>query len=89
LDQNYPNPFNPSTTIKYALPERSNVKIDVFNIIGQMVAQLVNSEQEAGYRFVVWNATVSTGIYFYRIEAVSTNHPDKKFKDVKKMLMMK
>jgi hypothetical protein len=89
LDQNYPNPFNPSTTIKYALPERSNVKIDVFNIIGQMVAQLVNSEQEAGYRFIVWNANVSTGIYFYRLEAVSSTHPDKKFKDVKKMLLMK
>ena len=89
LDQNYPNPFNPSTTIKYALPERSIVKIEIFNILGQTVAQLVQSEQEAGYRSVVWMANVSTGIYFYRIDAVSANHPEKKFMNVKKMLLMK
>src|SRR5208283_2834752 len=71
LSQNYPNPFNPSTMIRYALPYPSTVRIEVFNVLGQLIANLVNGEQAAGYRAVVWNASVPSGIYFYRIEAVS------------------
>jgi hypothetical protein len=89
LHQNYPNPFNPSTTIRYVLPTRSRVKIEIYNILGQMIARLANSEQDAGYRSVVWNANVSTGIYFYRIEAIAANDPSKHYMDVKKMLLMK
>ena len=72
LAQNYPNPFNPSTTIRVALPEASNVKLTVYNILGQEVAQLINGFRNAGTYNVVWNAQeVSTGIYVYRLEAGS------------------
>jgi hypothetical protein len=77
LSQNYPNPFNPTTTISYALPANAYVKLVVYNILGQKVKTLVDEEQTAGYRQVVWNGqndrggTVGSGIYFYRIQAGS------------------
>ena len=67
LSQNYPNPFNPSTTIRYALPKRSQLKIRIINLLGQVVAELMNTEQAAGYQSIIWNAKVTSGIYFYRI----------------------
>jgi hypothetical protein len=75
LAQNYPNPFNPTTTISYALPTNAFVKLVVYNILGQKVKTLVDEEQTAGFRQVVWNGqndrgeTVGSGIYFYRIQA--------------------
>ena len=89
LSQNFPNPFNPSTMIRYALPYRSTVQIKVFNVLGQLISELVNGEQPAGYREVAWNATVSSGMYFYRIEAISVDHPTLKFTAVRKMLLLK
>ncbi len=89
LLQNYPNPFNPSTTIQYGLPVRSQIKIEVFNMLGQTVKVLTNTVQNAGYHKVEWNAQVSSGIYFYRITAVSLSDPAKSFIDVKKMLLLK
>jgi hypothetical protein len=89
LDQNYPNPFNPSTTINYGLPTASRVRLIVYNILGQIVADIVNTEQAAGWNQVVWNANVASGLYFYRLEAVSTNDQGKRFADVKKMLLLK
>jgi hypothetical protein len=89
LHQNYPNPFNPSTTIQYALPARSIVKLQVFNMLGQLITELVGTEQNAGYQSVVWKANVASGLYFYRIEAIATADPSKRFVDVKKMLMLK
>ena len=66
---NYPNPFNPTTTIRYELPEAGNIKIDVFNLLGQNVAQLVNEYKPAGRYEVSFNATdISSGIYFYTLE---------------------
>lgn len=77
LKQNYPNPFNPTTKIEYSLPEKSQVKIEVFNLLGQKVTTLINTEQSAGKHFVNWNAeSYSSGIYFYKISAgrfVQTN----------------
>ena len=68
LFQNYPNPFNPETTIKYTLPEASKVKIEVFNILGQVVDVLVDCKKDAGYHVIKWNGSdVSSGVYFYRI----------------------
>ena len=89
LEQNYPNPFNPSTTIRYTLPQNSSVKIAVFNTLGQRIADIVDANQSAGSYSVVWNASVSSGIYFYRLEAIGTNGLNQRFVDVKKMVVLK
>jgi hypothetical protein len=79
----YPNPFNASATISYGLPATSNVTLEVFNILGQRVATLVDGQQAAGYYQIIWNAQEqATGMYFYRLKADD-------FSQVKKMLMLK
>ena len=89
LEQNYPNPFNPSTTIRFGVSTRSNVRVTIFNILGQQVTELVNREMNAGYFEQIWDASVASGLYFYRIEAVSVDDPSKRFVDVKKMILLK
>ncbi len=69
LFDNYPNPFNPSTTISFQLPKASSISLNVFNALGQLVATLADERKEAGYYTVKWNANVSSGIYFYRLQA--------------------
>ncbi len=72
LSQNYPNPFNPSTTIAFSLPTASPVKLSVFNVLGQEVAVLANSQFSQGEHTVTFDASsLSSGLYFYRIEAGS------------------
>lgn len=69
LYQNYPNPFNPVTNINFYLPERSYVKITVFNLLGLQVAQLVNESREAGTHTVTFDGSdLAGGIYFYKLE---------------------
>ena len=83
LSQNYPNPFNPSTTIKFSIPKAGNTKLDVFNILGQKVATLIDKELSAGayqYQFDAGNLT--SGIYFYKLE---TND----YTEIKKMMLLK
>jgi len=93
LGQNYPNPFNPVTRINYQLPYSSDVKISIFNILGQEVATLVNSHQEFGYYQVNWNSKnikgkqASSGVYFYRIKAIGDNGTS--FTQTHKMLLLK
>jgi hypothetical protein len=89
LEQNYPNPFNSSTTVQYTLPTRSHVRILVYNILGQIVADLLNEEQADGRNQVVWNANVVSGLYFCRLEAISVSNPSKRFVDAKKMTLLK
>jgi hypothetical protein len=70
LHQNYPNPFNPSTTIEFDLPARSYVSMNVYDVLGRLVATLVNDQQAAGSHRVTWNAGgVSSGVYVYRLQA--------------------
>lgn len=69
LSQNYPNPFNPNTTIKFAIPFGANVKLSVYNILGQQVSELVNEFKSAGTYLVNWNAeNLTSGIYIYRLD---------------------
>jgi hypothetical protein len=70
LHQNYPNPFNPVTTLRYDLPQESDVTLTIYDITGRMVQTLVNELQQAGMKKVIWNASdVSSGVYIYRIQA--------------------
>ncbi len=83
LLNNYPNPFNASTVIEYHLPEASEVKLEVYNLIGEKVATLVDGKQEAGYKSVTWDASsVSSGLYFYRLTCGD-------FSEAKMMMLVK
>jgi hypothetical protein len=83
LYQNYPNPFNPVTQIRYDLPEACEVKLRVFNIIGECVKELVNKTEPAGYYSVLFDAAnLSSGIYIYKLTAG-------KFVSSKKLIILK
>lgn len=70
LSQNYPNPFNVSTVISYRLPDRTDVKLEVYNLLGRTVAILTDGEQQAGEHSAIWNAAeIPSGIYFCRLSA--------------------
>ena len=88
LNQNYPNPFNPETTIQFDIAKESSVKLQVYNIRGQLVKTLVNTRLKPGKHSVVWNGTnenkekVSSGVYLYRVSSDNDNV-------VNKMILMK
>ncbi len=87
LSQNYPNPFNPSTLIKYSLPVESGVRIILTNSIGEVVKEIIPGVQQAGVHELVVNSNnLSSGIYFYTIEAV---FKDGNFRASKKMILIK
>ena len=91
LEQNYPNPFNPSTTIRYSLSSSAQVKLTIYNILGQVVCELANEEQSAGWKEVRWNAKdVASGIYFYKLHAGNLSAGSgQSFVEVKKMLLVR
>ena len=83
ISQNYPNPFNPSTNIKFEIPKSAEVRLTVFNLVGQKVATLVNGVRAAGTYVVTWNASdVTSGVYFYRFESQGVV-------ETKKMMLVK
>nr|NIW49209.1 T9SS type A sorting domain-containing protein [Gammaproteobacteria bacterium]NIX58968.1 T9SS type A sorting domain-containing protein [candidate division Zixibacteria bacterium] len=83
LYQNYPNPFNPATTIRFGLPQTTKVRLEIYNLIGQRVAILVDEEMKAGFHEVKFDGRdMASGMYFYRLKAQD-------FIKTKKMLLMK
>ncbi len=88
LEQNYPNPFNPQTTIGFNMPQRSQVKLIIYNVLGQEITTLIDRTLEAGTHHIIWNGTdqsgrpVASGMYAYRIVAED-------FHAVRKMILMK
>ena len=88
LYSNYPNPFNPVTTLGYELPENGLVNITIYDMLGNVINNLVNANQSSGYKSTQWNATnnegepVSSGVYLYKIQAGE-------FVDTKKMIFLK
>ncbi len=85
LGQNYPNPFNPNTKINFSLPSNSNVKLDIYNIEGKEVAELVNDRRDAGNYEINFDAAkygLSSGMYFYTLSS-------DKFSETKKMILVK
>ena len=92
LSQNYPNPFNPSTTIRFSLPEETQLKINIYNMLGELVETLAQGTYEAGYHQVTFSAiggsasggnaaNLASGMYIYRIESDA-------FVQVKKMILV-
>ncbi len=95
ISQNYPNPFNASTTIKYSLPQDARVQIAVYNLLGQKVKTLADRDVKAGYHFVKWNSRnennkeVSSGMYFYVIQAENIKTGAVRLRKIKKMVLLK
>jgi len=94
LQQNYPNPFNPTTKIEFSLPRNSIVHLTVYDILGKEVATLLDELRPAGHYTIEWNGQdtyggkVSTGVYFYRLEATAPGRQTP-FISLKKMLLLK
>jgi hypothetical protein len=87
--QNYPNPFNPSTTIKYALPVQSMVRINIYNSLGEMIEELKSETQSEGNYEVTWNAqNYSSGVYYYSFEVTSTDG-SQSHREMKKIVFLK
>ena len=88
LDQNFPNPFNLETSVSFALSKASHIKLSIYNILGQKIKTLIDKNMNVGNHVFRWDSrdnsgnTVTSGIYFYRIEA-------KEFSQMKKMILMK
>lgn len=94
LGRNWPNPFNPTTTIRFSLPEWSFVELKIYSLVGREIGTLANGNEDAGYQSVIWDGTdsygnpVSSGMYFYRLDAVSYES-DKEFHQTRKMVLLR
>tara|TARA_B000000460_G_C21204705_1_gene259649 strand:- start:3 stop:524 length:522 start_codon:yes stop_codon:yes gene_type:complete len=89
LSDNYPNPFNPTTNISFSIPMQTDVQINIYNIMGQLVANVTNEQLNAGTYSMQWNGTdqsgnmLPSGLYFYELEAGN------EFRQIKKMTLVK
>jgi hypothetical protein len=89
LSQNYPNPFNPSTSVKFALPLAGNVSLVVFDVLGRLIASLVDGHYQAGYYSATWNASyVASGVYFIRFTALDESGAVR-FSRVNKLVLLR
>jgi hypothetical protein len=89
LEQNYPNPFNPATIIKYNIPEESTVQIKIFNVVGEVVTELINEVESSGSHQKIFNASnLTSGIYFVKMNATTLNS-GKAYSSMIKMIYMK
>ena len=92
LLQNYPNPFNPQTEIRYELPEAANVRLTVYNLLGQELSTIVDNQQEAGFHKATWfgrnnnGQSLASGVYIYKLTA---NSHTRSFKQVRKMVLLR
>ena len=95
LLSNYPNPFNPETHIRFGIPDASNIKIEIFNILGQKVKTLSVNQLNPGFHEISWNGTntfntpLASGLYVYQFEALSTEDKSVKFAKTGKFLLLK
>jgi hypothetical protein len=95
VSRNYPNPFNPTTTIDYQLPQAVDVKLEIYNVLGQKVRTLVSGSMQPGRYQAVWDARndagalVGSGIYIYRFQASAPSGEAGDYKQVQKMILLK
>ena len=83
LSQNYPNPFNPSTTVRFSLPKQTQLKLNLYNMLGELVETIAEGNYEVGNYKVTFNASnLPSGVYMYRIESSD-------FVQTKKLMLMK
>ncbi len=88
LEQNYPNPFNPATTIEFSLPVDARVKISIYNLVGEKVAEVINKDFTAGNHKIEYNASqLTSGVYLYKLEAADVSGNN--YNSVKKMTLLK
>ena len=90
LFQNYPNPFNPTTTIRFDIPERSFTSLKIYNVLAKEVVELIEEEKTPGSYQVKFDASnLSSGVYFYKLQAVPTGRQAGSFVETKKMILIK
>jgi hypothetical protein len=90
LSQNYPNPFNPTTNITFGVPQNSNVKIIIYDILGREVSTLVNENYSPGFYTIPFKGNaLASGVYLYRMTSQSLNGNQKLFTNTKKFLLLK
>ncbi|MCH8305406.1 MAG: T9SS type A sorting domain-containing protein, partial [Candidatus Marinimicrobia bacterium] len=86
------NPFNPQTEIRYELPEAANVRLTVYNLLGQELSTIVDNQQEAGFHRATWfgrnnnGQSLASGVYIYKLTA---NSPTRSFVQVRKMVLLR
>ena len=89
LFQNYPNPFNPSTTLRFGIPMRSHVRLLIYNVLGQVVQEMMNEELAPGFYEKIWKTHCASGLYFYQLDATSTSDPGQRYVSTKKMILLR